>query len=321
MSFALIANPQAGGGRAAVRLRALLRELERKNVATHLLETRSAGHATELAGKVLESGACETLGVLGGDGTLSEVCQAYVDATGEAIEGPAICLFPSGTGGDTARGLSIPNSLVEGVDRLLNGTRKRIDLGWLALRAESGSVTSRTFVNIASVGLTATVALTINNGPKWLGGGPAYFLGALAGAISYRNLPVRIEVDGVEWHRGPVTLAAIANGRFFGGGMKIAPEADPSSGLLELVCLGDLSRLKLISNLPKVYSGQHMDLPEVSRVQGRRIRIEYVRNENASDGAIEADGETPGRLPLEAKILPGALQMLLPGPQLPSAKK
>lgn len=313
MKIALIANPNAGSGRGAARLQAIAAALETRGVQPRILETTHRGHATHLALQVVAeySGELdETLAVLGGDGTLSEVCQAYVDKRGQAVSGPALALVPSGTGGDTARGLGLVNDPTTVAEHLISGARQPMDLGCIRVKNDEGNSECRAFVNVSSVGLTSTVADRINKGPQWLGGTAAFYFGTLVGTLGYRNLPVSIEVDGNDWYRGPILLVAIANGKYFGGGMKIAPNADVSDGHFDVTCIGDISRAKLISLLPLVYSGRHLSVPEVKTTRARQLKIRTLRESSPSQ-RIEADGETPGKLPLDAHILPGALRFVM----------
>jgi diacylglycerol kinase (ATP) len=119
-------------------------------------------------------------------------------------------------------------------------------------------------------------------------------------------VPIEIDVDAKPWHQGPVLIAAIANGQFLGGGMHIAPAADFSDGLLDVVCVGDLSRAKFLRLFPSVYKGAHLGLDAVRTLRGRHVAI---RGLDTKPVLVDVDGETPGYLPLSARIFPGALQL------------
>jgi diacylglycerol kinase family enzyme len=167
----------------------------------------------------------------------------------------------------------------------------------------------RAFVNVASVGISGAVDERVERGPKWLGGKAAFLLGTVGAALVYRNIPMDVDVDGQPWHRGPVLLAAIANGQFMGGGMQIAPAADVRDGLLDIVVVGDVTRGKFLSLFPKVYSGAHVGLAEVRAGRGRSVTIRALRAQKPV--LVDVDGETPGYLPLSARIFPGALQLVV----------
>ncbi len=308
MRVSIVVNPRAGAGSAARKLPGLRRDFERLGSNFEILETRHPGHATELARQAREAG-CELLAVVGGDGTLNEVSQAYIDAEGAPVAGPPIAIISSGTGGDFARACALDGTGSAPTFERLTARRLRpLDLAVVTLHDKTGAPLHRAFVNIASVGISGAVDERVERGPKWLGGKAAFLLGTVGAALSYRNLPVEIDIDGESWHRGPVLIAAIANGQFLGGGMHIAPHAKFDDGLLDVVCVGDLTRAKFLSLFPKVYQGAHLDLPAVKSARGRSVSVRAIRSPKPV--LVDVDGETPGHLPLTARIHAGALQLI-----------
>jgi diacylglycerol kinase (ATP) len=304
----VVVNPRAGSGSAGRQLRALRRGLDALGVSYEILATNERGHATSLALRAIEGG-CEVLAVMGGDGTLNEICQAYVDAHGQPVQGPPIALFPSGTGGDFPRCRAfLGGGLKRALERLGSGKRSPLDLGVVTLHDMRGQSLRRGFVNIASIGISGAVDERVERGPKWLGGKAAFLIGTVGAALEYRNVAVEVEIDGKLWHRGPMLLTAIANGQFLGGGMRVAPHADPSDGLFDVICVGDLSRGKFLRLFPSVYKGAHLGLDSVRSQRGQAISV------RAMDGQkpvlVDVDGETPGYLPFSARIFPGALQLV-----------
>jgi YegS/Rv2252/BmrU family lipid kinase len=308
MRVSVIVNPRAGSGAAARRLPGLVQGLKRLSLDYEILETQRPHHATELARTARERG-CDVLAVVGGDGTLSEVSQAYIDAEGQPVSGPPLALIPCGTGGDFGRvcGLS-GTAMLPALERLAAGKLRALDLGVITLHDASGRPSPRAFVNIASVGISGEVDERVERGPKWLGGKAAFLLATVGAALAYRNVPLEIDVDGQSWQRGPVLLVAIANGQFMGGGMHVAPHADFSDGQLDVVCVGDLTRARFLSLFPTVYRGAHLGLDGVRSTRGREIEVRPIRP--GKPVLIDVDGETPGYLPLRARIFPGALQLV-----------
>jgi diacylglycerol kinase (ATP) len=308
MHISVVVNPRAGSGNAGRQLSGLRRRLDELGVAYEILETEQRGHATALAVDAIARG-CTLLAIVGGDGTLNEVSQAYLDSAGAPRSGPPIALIPCGTGGDFPKSCNFRESgLAAAVARLGNGRRVPLDLGVLTLHDSGGRPLHRAFLNVVSVGISGEVDERVERGPKWLGGKAAFLLGTVGAALVYRNVPLEIEVDGVPWQRGPVVLAAIANGQFLGGGMQIAPGASFSDGLLDVVSVGDLGRLEFLRLFPHVYNGTHLGLDAVRTLQGRTVTIRAI-----ADGRpvlVDVDGETPGYLPLSARIFPGALQLV-----------
>ena len=303
----VVVNPRAGSGSAGRQLPALRRGLERLGLRYEILETQKRGHATTLAARAIEGG-CELLAVMGGDGTLNEVCQIYVDGRGEPVAGPPIALFPSGTGGDFPKSRPfLSGGLAEALARLSSTQRSPLDLGVITLHDIDGRSVQRAFVNVASVGISGEVDERVERGPKWLGGKAAFLIGTVGAALEYQNVPIEVEIDGQEWHRGPMLITAIANGQYLGGGMHIAPHADPTDGLLDVICVGDLSRGRFLRLFPSVYKGAHLGLDCVRSGRGRSIQVRSMGAHKPI--LVDVDGETPGYLPLVARIFPGALQL------------
>lgn len=307
MRVSVVINPRAGAGSAGRQLPELRKALEELGIEHEILETSRRGHATALAIRAIEQGAT-LLAVAGGDGTLNEVSQAYVEPDGTPRTGPPLALLPCGTGGDFPRSCGFRQAGIRGgVARLTAGRLRPLDLGIITLHDIQGRVVHRAFLNVASVGISGEVDERVERGPKWLGGKAAFLIGTVGAALVYENVPVAIDIDGAPWHEGPMLITAIANGRFLGGGMHIAPEASFSDGLLDVVCVGDLSRGKFLSLFPRVYKGAHLGLDAVRTGRGQAVAVRSLRD--GKPVLVDVDGETPGYLPLSARIFPGALQL------------
>jgi diacylglycerol kinase (ATP) len=300
----VILNPRAAAGAALRRLSALEDCLRRYELRHEILLTRGRGHATELARAAAADGV-DVVAVVGGDGTLNEVVQAYVDDKGEAVTGPDLALIPCGTGGDFKRTLGLSGAMDEAVARIRHGAKKAIDLGVLRLTSHAGGEVVHAFVNITSFGMGGLVDSIVNDGPKWLGGRAAFMVGTLRAMARYTNASVRVRVDGTTWFEGPIFNVAIANGRFFGGGMMIAPQADPSDGRFELVALGDLTKLEAVGFSSKIYKGAHLSSPGVRVSMGTHVEAEPMHP--WASVLLDVDGEQPGKLPVSATLAKGAL--------------
>ena len=178
---------------------------------------------------------------VGGDGTINEVVNGFFD--GETLVAPKAVLgiLPMGTGGDFIKTTGTSRVLVEAAQALAKGTPRAIDVGRLRYVTHEGAPGLRHFVNIASFGISGLVDRYVNQSSKLLDGKASFYLATLRASLRYRNARCRITFDD-----GPVTeqavyTAAIANGRFFGGGMKIAPEAELDDGRFDVVLIGDVS--------------------------------------------------------------------------------
>src|SRR6478736_939160 len=246
MKLRVISNPSAGSGSAQRRLPALKQLLEDRGIQAEFVETRGPGDAARLVREARADGV-ECLGVMGGDGTLNEVSQGYLDSEGKPLAGPDLALIPSGTGGDFRKTFALGDTLEAAVERLTTAAARPLDLGLLEITAHSGEAIRRAFLNITSFGLGGLTDRLVNAGPKWIGGRAAFFVGSLRALISYQNAPVRVRVDGQIAFESPIVNVAIANGRYFGGGMKIAPEAAPDEGLFDIIAMQDITRAQSVA--------------------------------------------------------------------------
>ncbi len=306
MKLRVLLNPTAGTGSAGRRLPEIRQALLAAGLQHDLAETRGPGDAARLVDEARADGV-ECLAVVGGDGTLNEVSQAFLDAEGRPRPGPDLALLPAGTGGDFRKTFGVGPDLAAAARRLRDATPRPIDLGVLTLTDHQGRQIRRAFINVASFGLGGLTDRIVNQSPKWLGGKVSFFLGALRAMAVYRNLPVRVLVDGEPCLEAPVLNVALANGRYFGGGMHIAPNADPSDGLLDVIALYDLTRAQGIGLAAKIYRGTHPGSPGVRVARGRVVEAAPLHSKD--EVLIDMDGETPGRLPLRAELAPGALRL------------
>jgi diacylglycerol kinase (ATP) len=304
-SMRVLVNPKAGAGRALRQLPALERALERRGFAYDVVRTGGPGQAAGLVREAAEAGV-ETLLVLGGDGTLHEAVQAYVDPEGLPLPGPAILPFACGTGCDYRRSFGVPDDVDAAVGVLAEGRPGPVDLGLAHVTDHEGAPRTHVFVNITSFGIGGLTDRIVNQAPKWLGGRLSFFLATALALARYRNARVAVSVDGAEVYRGPAFNTAVAIGRYFGGGMHIAPGADPGDGQFDVIVLGDLSKRSVFAMTRDVYRGTHLNRPNVIMARGRRVDAAPL---NGDEALIDMDGETPGRLPLRLEIVPGALRV------------
>lgn len=303
----VIINPRAGSGKAERRIADIERALRRYRLSHELVRTLGPNDATRLVTEAIEDGI-DVVAIVGGDGTLNEASRAFVDDAGRPLERelPDLALIPAGTGGDLRKTFDLSESIDEAVRRIAQPTRRPLDLGVLRLQNHDGTSSVHTFLNIASFGISGITDRLVNEAPKWMGGKIAFFLGALRASLSYRNAPVRVKVDGKTLVEGRIFVVALANGRYFGGGMKIAPHADPSDGKLEVVVLGDINRVEAVGLAPRIYRGTHLSMAKARVASGATIEAEPL---DGDDVWLDVDGETPGRLPLSATVLPSALHL------------
>jgi diacylglycerol kinase family enzyme len=148
----------------------------------------------------------------------------------------------------------------------------------------------------------------VSRSPGLLGGRASFLLGALRAIARHRSEPVRVRVDGRVVHEGPLVLGAAANGRFFGAGMCIAPDARTDDGLFDAVVVRAMGRARLLRKLPLIYRGAHLADPAVGAWQGRVVEAESL----GAPVPLELDGEPLGLLPARLEVLPAALVLIGP---------
>jgi YegS/Rv2252/BmrU family lipid kinase len=304
MRVLVIVNPRSRGGATARRWPAIEAKLRAALGALEVEATRGPRDAERIAREGVRAGV-ELLVVAGGDGTLSETAAGLLGADlGRYAE---IAPLPLGTGGDFVRGLGLPTDVDAAIARIAARKARRIDAGRITYHDRQGRPATTHFLNIASVGVSGLVTELVNRAPKALGGRLSFLIGTLRAIARWRAAPVRLRVDGAVVHEGPLDLAAVANGSYFGGGMQVAPEARADDGAFDVVWIRGSSRVKLVRNLPLLYDGRHVTLPEVASRRGARVEAEPLAPDTAV--YLEVDGEPLGRLPATFEILPGALAL------------
>jgi diacylglycerol kinase (ATP) len=304
----VVMNPASAGGRTLRRWPATLRALRSAGVDFDVHRTTEPGDATHTVRAALKSGR-RTIVAVGGDGTLNEVVNGFFDETGAPIGGDAIlALLPSGTGGDFRRAVGIPRDLDAAARLIALGSVRHIDAG----RIEFSSGHRRFFVNIADCGMGGEVVARVNRS-RYKGGGvrgSAMLLGtSLSTLLGYVARTARIEVDGTTFDRS-VRSVVIANGVYFGGGMRVAPGAVLDDGQFDVVIIGDTGRARALTGIPSLYRGRHLNRAEVEVYRARVVRV-------TCDGEpmlFDVEGEQVGTTPATVTCLPEAITLCAPTP-------
>lgn len=285
----VITNPAAAGGRTARLLPDVRAKLHDLGVEHRIEFTRSLEHARELAQAAVQAG--EIAAGFGGDGVIGAVAGALAGTDG------VLAVIPGGRGNDFARMLDIPRNAVEACEVLAAGEVRQIDLG---------RVGARTFVGIASCGFDSD-ANRIANQTRMIRGKLVYAYGALRALAGWSPATFEVELDGGSPRTFTGYSVAAANSKAFGGGMLLAPDASLEDGMLDVVTIAHMHRLRLLAVLPTVFRGAHLRQAAVSLVRGRSVRISADR-----PFTLYADGDPIAELPVTIDVLPAAVRVLAP---------
>jgi diacylglycerol kinase (ATP) len=296
-----IVNPAAGGGMARKVWQEHSHSRPPASPGDALQITSQPGDATRFAKDALENGVTR-IQVVGGDGTFNEVLNGYLRDDRPIRPEAVLVPFAAGTGSDFARLLArFTNCHAEPV---------ALDVGKVVHTLPGGTTTVRYFANVASCGQSAEVAgaRRCPSLTRFFGGKASYFLPILKSLGSFQPIPLELTSDGIPLHRGPARLAAVANGSTFGGGLAIAPVANPTDGSLDVTIVGPCGPLWLLGHAPALYLGRHGGLKHLSHHRCRNLTITSTH----SHIPVETDGEVIGCLPATFEILPKAVRVALP---------
>lgn len=297
-------------------------QLDAAGIEYQEYETKAPGDATERTRAALKSGT-ESIVVVGGDGTLSEVAEGFfefnddLDVLPAAINPSAtLAILPAGTGDDFARGLYGRRSpLEESIETFISYARgdsisvaRRVDV--LYGRC-SGYEKPFICLNASTMGIGGETAGRVAAQGKFMRNfsGEFRFVFAAVGALAaWRERRVVVTVDGRTVADGPMNLVAVANALYAGGGMMLSPDASIDDGKLDVITASGLSRANVVTELSRVHSGGHVNNPKVTITQGTIVRIETLLLQDAMP--LEADGNVRGVTPVQFQVLPGALRFV-----------
>jgi diacylglycerol kinase (ATP) len=294
-----LVNPASDGGATGRRWPELARRAAAAGLTGDAVFSEHVGHARHLAREAVASGAALVVAV-GGDGTVMEA------ANGLAGSDAVLAIVPRGSGGDFGRTFGIPRRLEDAARVALTGETRTIDLGRTTYRAWGGGEEEAYFANIASAGMSGAVAQRTNATTKAFGGRLSYLWATIAVFARWRNAEVRVSVDG-EARRGRMQDVIVANARYFGGGMLICPDAKPDDGALDVLLLGDVTKVDLVTTMPKIYRGTHLPHPKAELLRGSVVEVEAE-----TPLPVELDGEQPGTTPARFEVVPRALRLRVP---------
>jgi YegS/Rv2252/BmrU family lipid kinase len=307
----VILNPHSQGGKTGRHAGKLLEVITRYVGAVDRADTERPRHATEIAEQAANDGRSVVIAV-GGDGTIHEVTNGLMRARQDGGQSPRLGVIGQGTGGDFRKTLGLEHRLDKYCKTIADGHTRAIDIGKFSYRDRQGDDAAGYFVNILSVGMGGLVDQYVAAYTGNMGGTFAYF-SASARALMKSEVGILdcvVHQGGSEREMEIFTRQmAICNGRFFGGGMEVAPMAEPDDGRFDVVSLGASNKLQFALGSLSIYSGKHIDKPDVEVFGCDRIDIS-LRNDSIRDiFPLDVDGEPLGTLPLSIELVPSAIEV------------
>ncbi len=309
---AIIVNPVSGAGRGRMAWDAIAPLVQSLAEKVETRFTSGPSQAQAMALDLCREGA-QLIVTVGGDGTISETASGILIHKSETGVDVGLGIVPAGTGSDLAKTLHLSTDPRKAFDAVLSGRQRRIDAGKVTYVADDGSAEIRHFINIASLGLSGPTDRAVNDAKRSskVAGKLVFLFHTIRELLRYRFQDVVVIVDDDAPLSARIAVVAIANGRFFGGGMMIAPNAEPDNGMLEVVVFRGANKLKLLSEMNKIYTGAHVGRPGVTMLRGKRILVEPAGNRVENAALLDLDGESPGAIPATFEVLPLALTVRL----------
>jgi diacylglycerol kinase (ATP) len=300
----LIVNPKSADGTTGKNWRRIEQEV-RRGLKTDLdvRFTERQGHATILTSEAIKEGY-ERVVAVGGDGTINEVMNGFFEKEKPINPKAAMAVVSIGTGSDFVKTLEFPTTPFEAAERIRLGKVWAIDLGRCTFTSLDGEQGSRFFINIADFGSGGAVVDKVNR-TKLFGRQISFLWGILTTLPMYKNKLTKYRIDDGPEEEKVLNTFVVANGRYYGGGLKPAPNAQLDDGLFDIVSIGDVGFLEAVSNLGKFRKGTYLEIPKVTFSRGKTV---VASSEEAQ--LVEMEGEVVGRLPARFEILSKAMKII-----------
>jgi diacylglycerol kinase (ATP) len=298
-----VINPASGNGATGRAWPAIQERTADYGLIGEALFTSGPGDAITLAGQAAGDGARLVVAV-GGDGTVNEVVNGLVEASGDHVD---VAVLPLGTGDDFARTFRIPSKIDRALEVAAGGTVRTLDVGRARFVGPDGLEAERYFANFAGAGISGAIARRGAATSRRLGAKAAYVWATVTVFARWASVPMRVALDE-DVREGPMYEVIVANGVYAAGGMKVAPEARPDDGRFDAVLIGDVSKVDFVTTFPKIYRGTHASHPKVDIVQAAFVTVDAE-----VPLPVVLDGEQPGTTPVRFEVVPAALRLRVPG--------
>ena len=296
----LIANPRAGRGRVGQEMPEVERTLLAKGLEYTIHETSGPGDATRIATEALRAGD-RFLVAVGGDGTVHEVVNGMFEDARPIADDAVLGVVAAGSGCDFVKTFGLPQAADKAVAHLTGDSLFPIDVGKVTYHDHDGGELTRLFPNIAEAGLGGQTVERAARLPRFLGRS-RYFWGFWLTVSRFKPTELHVQADAKEFS-GRANNVVVANGQYFGGGMKISPYSFPDDGFFDVhVSFGPKS--ESFTLLPKIFKGEHLPHPHIRQMKAKTVEITADR-----PLSVEADGEVLGSTPARFEVLHRALRL------------
>lgn len=299
----VIANPKAANGQVAKAWPDIARILQ-THLPPHSVEfTTGPFIAPKLTREAIQAGY-DLILAIGGDGTNNEIVNGFIDNDVPLNPNAVFAPITIGTGGDFIKTVCPVRGVEELLKVLKTGTPRLIDLGKLTFLDNCRQQTQRYFLNITSAGIGGEVDARVNRTTKRFGGFASFLWGAVASIVTFKGKRVEITIDDDRETTYQIFNVVVANGKFFGGGMMVAPNAEIDDGWFDVIIMKDAPMWRILTTMPKVYKGGHLSNPMIELKRAKKVVV-------TSDDVvlIDMDGEQPGRLPATFELVPKILPL------------
>jgi YegS/Rv2252/BmrU family lipid kinase len=290
MDILFVVNPKAGKGRAKKIVPAIENECKKYGVDYEIKYTNAPGDGTDIAAWGVEEGFKKIIAV-GGDGTVNEV------VNGIAESDAALGVIPGGSGNDFIRSINNHKNIEDIIRDNISGRITKADLG---------ACNGKYFINVASAGFDGEVTIETENAKKIFSGSTAYIMAMLKTIFRYKGRRLRVQIDDLEFEENTL-LVAVANGRYYGGGMLPAPNAIINDGYFDICHIKHLPVIKMLFLFPKFMKGKHANIKEVTMFKGKKVRLECTEAL-----AVNLDGEINKASEVEFQIIPNGINIIVP---------
>lgn len=296
----VIVNPESNKGKTRQRWNQIKEGLKSFLKEFKYEFTEKPFQATEISRVAIKEGTELIVGV-GGDGTINEIANGFYEDKKIINPQASLGIVPSGTGCDFTRSLNIPLGLKKSLKVIAQAPSSLIDIGRVRYTNHAGEEDERFFLNVSDFGIGGEVVKQVDEN-RMKRKASSYLKCLISTFISYKNKKIDIKIDGEKLPADEYLIGTISNGRIFGKGMKIAPDAKLDDGLFDVVLVKGMKMMEFFRNVWKIYTGTHLSHPKISLVRGRTIEASAAEGEK--EVLIEVDGEQVGTLPATFEIVP-----------------